>query len=138
MTSDNTPESFIASASGTWKPGSLSVNRIGFGAMRLPQHGPAFVPDAAPSGRARAIAVLRRAVEIGVNHIDTAAFYFSALRSANELINQALWTLHQGPHVLAIPDTGDLGHLVENVAAGDLRPSTGELAALDSLHRSAA
>jgi aryl-alcohol dehydrogenase-like predicted oxidoreductase len=36
------------------------------------------------------IAVLRRAVELGVNHIDTAAFYFSALRSANELINSAL------------------------------------------------
>jgi pyridoxine 4-dehydrogenase len=34
--------------------------------------------------------VLRRAVELGVNHIDTAAFYFSALRSANELINAAL------------------------------------------------
>jgi pyridoxine 4-dehydrogenase len=34
--------------------------------------------------------VLRRAVELGVNHIDTAAFYFSALRSANELINTAL------------------------------------------------
>jgi predicted aldo/keto reductase-like oxidoreductase len=34
--------------------------------------------------------VLRRAVELGVNHIDTAAFYFSPLRSANELINSAL------------------------------------------------
>jgi pyridoxine 4-dehydrogenase len=34
--------------------------------------------------------VLRLAVELGVNHIDTAAFYFSALRSANELINTAL------------------------------------------------
>jgi len=34
--------------------------------------------------------VLRRAVELGVNHIDTAAFYFSRLRSANELINSAL------------------------------------------------
>jgi aryl-alcohol dehydrogenase-like predicted oxidoreductase len=34
--------------------------------------------------------VLRRAVELGVNHIDTGAFYFSALRSANELINAAL------------------------------------------------
>jgi len=34
--------------------------------------------------------VLRRAVELGVNHIDTAAFYFSPLRSANELINTAL------------------------------------------------
>jgi aryl-alcohol dehydrogenase-like predicted oxidoreductase len=34
--------------------------------------------------------VLRQAVELGVNHIDTAAFYFSSLRSANELINTAL------------------------------------------------
>ena len=43
-----------------------------------------------PRDRDRAIAVLRRAVELGVNHIDTAAFYFSPLRSANELINRAL------------------------------------------------
>ena len=43
-----------------------------------------------PSDRDRSISVLRRAVELGVNHIDTAAFYFSPLRSANELINRAL------------------------------------------------
>ncbi|CAM5355353.1 Oxidoreductase OS=Streptomyces cyaneofuscatus OX=66883 GN=G3I52_13655 PE=4 SV=1 [Streptomyces cyaneofuscatus] len=30
------------------------------------------------------------------------------------------WTLHQGPHVLAIPGTGDPGHLAANVAAGAL------------------
>lgn len=70
--------------------GDLTVNRIGFGAMRLPQRGPAFSPEAAPGDRNQAIRVLRRAVELGVNHIDTAAFYFSSLRSANELINTAL------------------------------------------------
>lgn len=43
-----------------------------------------------PSDRDQSIAVLRRAVGLGVNHIDTAAFYFSPLRSANELINTAL------------------------------------------------
>jgi len=43
-----------------------------------------------PSDRNRSIQVLRRAVELGVNHVDTAAFYFSQLRSANELINSAL------------------------------------------------
>ncbi|MGW7609903.1 aldo/keto reductase [Streptomyces sp. NPDC054766] len=43
-----------------------------------------------PSDHARSIAVLRRAVELGVDHIDTAAFYFSSLRSPNELINTAL------------------------------------------------
>jgi pyridoxine 4-dehydrogenase len=58
--------------------------------MRLPQAGGAFGDDAVPSDRGRAIEVLRRAVELGVNHIDTAAFYFSPLRSANELINRAL------------------------------------------------
>lgn len=46
--------------------------------------------DGRPSDRDRVIAVLRRAVELGVNHIDTAAFYFSPARSANELINSAL------------------------------------------------
>lgn len=45
------------------------------------------------------------------------------------------WTLHRGPHVLAIPGTGDLTHLAQNVAAGSLRLSDDELAALDSFHR---
>lgn len=49
-----------------------------------------FAPGAIPGNREQAIAVLRAAVELGVNHIDTAGFYFSSLRSANELINTAL------------------------------------------------
>jgi aryl-alcohol dehydrogenase-like predicted oxidoreductase len=69
-----------ADAAGSWKLGDLTVNRMGFGAMRIPS---------APS-RDQAIAVLRRAVELGINHVDTAAFYFSPMRSANELINTAL------------------------------------------------
>ncbi|MEV4116617.1 aldo/keto reductase [Nonomuraea sp. NPDC049695] len=79
-----------AVAAGTWMLGDLEVHRIGFGAMRLPQYGEALVPEAVPRDREEAIAVLRRAAELGVNHIDTAAFYFSPLRSANELINRAL------------------------------------------------
>jgi aryl-alcohol dehydrogenase-like predicted oxidoreductase len=74
-----------AAAAGTWTLGDLSVNRMGFGAMRLTRKA-----DGSASDRDRAIGVLRRAVELGVNHIDTAAFYFSATRSANELINTAL------------------------------------------------
>ncbi|GHB09720.1 aldo/keto reductase [Streptomyces termitum] len=85
-----TSQKITASASGTWKLGDLTVHRIGFGAMRLPQHGEALADGAVPRDRDRAIRVLRRAVELGVNHIDTAAFYFSPLRSANELINRAL------------------------------------------------
>jgi pyridoxine 4-dehydrogenase len=83
-------KSVSAAAAGTWRLGDLTVNRVGFGAMRLPQNGPVMDPGARPSDRGTAIATLRRAVELGVNHIDTAAFYFSRLRSANELINSAL------------------------------------------------
>ncbi|MGW4285464.1 aldo/keto reductase [Streptomyces sp. NPDC004673] len=79
-----------AAAAGTWKLGDRTVNRLGFGTMRLPQHGEALIPEAVPRDRDQAIAVLRRAVELGVNHFDTAAFYFSPLSSANELINRAL------------------------------------------------
>jgi aryl-alcohol dehydrogenase-like predicted oxidoreductase len=61
---------------------------LGFGAMRLT--GSAAFHHGTPSDRARSIAVLRKAIDLGVNHIDTAAFYFSSLRSANELINSAL------------------------------------------------
>jgi aryl-alcohol dehydrogenase-like predicted oxidoreductase len=66
----------------------MAINRLGFGAMRLTGSG--VFHDGVPSDRGRAIAVLRRAIELGVNHIDTAAFYFSRLRSSNELINTAL------------------------------------------------
>ncbi|HKS48386.1 MAG TPA: oxidoreductase [Amycolatopsis sp.] len=78
-------ETISAAAAGTWTLGDLTVNRLGYGAMRLMAKA-----DGSPSDRDQVIAVLRRAVELGVNHIDTAAFYFSSLRAANELINSAL------------------------------------------------
>lgn len=75
-----------AQAAGTWPLGDRTVNRIGFGAMRL-----SGMPwDPAPRPREEAIAVVRRAVELGVNHIDTAAFYFLPTRSVNELLATAL------------------------------------------------
>ena len=80
--------SLSAAAAGIWRLGDLAVNRLGFGAMRLTGSLP--FAEGSPSDRGQSIAVLRRAVELGVNHIDTAAFYFSPLRSANELINTAL------------------------------------------------
>jgi pyridoxine 4-dehydrogenase len=76
-----------ADAGGTWRLGDLTVNRLGFGAMRLTGDPSG---DGPPSDRGQSVAVLRRAVELGVDHIDTAAFYFSPLRSANELISTAL------------------------------------------------
>lgn len=77
--------------------GDFTVNRIGYGAMRIAGTG-AF-HDGEPRDRRGALAVLRRAVDLGVNHIDTALIYFSRRRSANELINSAL---HPYPDDLVI------------------------------------
>jgi pyridoxine 4-dehydrogenase len=64
--------------------GTLPVNRMGFGAMQLAGPG-VFGP---PDDPANAIAVLRRAVELGINHIDTSDFYGPYI--VNDLIRQAL------------------------------------------------
>src|ERR1700680_1768809 len=64
--------------------GELTVNRLGFGAMRLTGDG-VWGP---PKDRATAIAVLRRAVELGVNFIDTADSYGPYVNE--ELIAEAL------------------------------------------------
>ncbi|MFF5422419.1 aldo/keto reductase, partial [Streptomyces misionensis] len=83
-----------AAAAGTWKLGDLEVNRIGYGAMRLTGNGMMGNSDGTAIDRDAAIGLLHSASEQGVNHIDTAAFYFSPLRSANELINRALSSWH--------------------------------------------
>ncbi|MFH8484865.1 oxidoreductase [Streptomyces longisporoflavus] len=76
-----------AAASGQFMlGGDRPVNRLGFGAMRLPAGtfaGPARDPQTG-------IAVLRQAIEAGVDHIDTAGFYARDEVSANELIHKAL------------------------------------------------
>jgi pyridoxine 4-dehydrogenase len=73
--------------------GHFCVARIGFGAIQLPGPG-AFGP---PRDRDAVLAVLRRAVELGVNHIDTAQFY--GPKVSNELIHEAL---HPYPADLAL------------------------------------
>ena len=60
------------------------VKRVGFGAMQLP--GPGVMGP--PRDHDEAISVLRRAVELGVNHIDTAAFYGPDV--SNALIREGL------------------------------------------------
>ncbi|WP_414637237.1 oxidoreductase [Actinophytocola sp.] len=74
-----------ATAAGRWDlGGDLRVNRIGYGAMQLAGAG-VFGP---PKDEEQAIAVLRRAVELGVNHIDTSDYYGPFV--VNELIHRAL------------------------------------------------
>ncbi|MBO0856242.1 MAG: oxidoreductase [Nocardia sp.] len=77
----------------TFPLGSVTVHRVGFGAMQLP--GPGVFGPARDHGQA--VAVLRRAVELGVDHIDTAQFYGPNV--SNELIREAL---HPYPDELAL------------------------------------
>ncbi|MBP0457632.1 aldo/keto reductase [Streptomyces montanisoli] len=63
-------------------PGPLAdrtVSRVGYGAMQL---------ERVREGRAAAVALVRRAVELGVDHIDTAQFYGDSL--SNEVLREAL------------------------------------------------
>ena len=70
------------------------IQRMGFGAMQLP--GPrVFGP---PRDRDEAIAVLRRAVELGVDHIDTSQYYGPDV--ANELIRDALYPYPEGLRIV--------------------------------------
>ncbi|HVX18582.1 MAG TPA: oxidoreductase [Acidimicrobiales bacterium] len=66
------------------------VARIGFGAMQLPGPG-VWGP---PNDRDAALAVLRRAVELGVDHIDTSQYYGRGV--SNELIHAALHPYPEG------------------------------------------
>lgn len=77
-------------AAGTWTLGDLEVHRVGYGAMRLTGNGMHGNSDGAPIDRAAAVRLLHSAFDQGVDHVDTAAFYFSPLRSANELLGRAL------------------------------------------------
>ena len=77
----------------TYPLGPITVHRVGYGAMQLPGKG-VLGP---PRDHDQAIAVLRRAVELGVDHIDTAQFYGPDV--ANELIREAL---HPYPETLAL------------------------------------
>ncbi|MFF5231466.1 aldo/keto reductase [Dactylosporangium sp. NPDC000521] len=76
---------YTAAAAGTIDVGGdLTVNRLGFGAMRVTGTG----IWGEPPSRAEAVAVLRRAVELGVNFIDTADSYGPDV--SEELIAEAL------------------------------------------------
>ena len=92
-------ETVQAGGAGTIGVSDLTVNRLGFGAMRITGDG--VWGD--PADRDEAIAVLRRAVELGVNFIDTADSYGPHV--SEELIGQAL---HPYPDDLVIATKGGL------------------------------
>ncbi|GFJ87084.1 aldo/keto reductase [Phytohabitans rumicis] len=83
--------------------GDLSVNRVGYGTMKLTGWPRGERPD-----QDTALAILRRAVELGVNHLDTSNYYARDGVAANELIRTAL---HPYPDDLVI--VTKVGALVE-------------------------
>ena len=87
MFSDGKP----AAASGTFRlGGDLLVHRLGYGAMRLT--GPGIWGE--PADRPKAVRVLRRAVELGVNFIDTADSYGPFV--SEQIIREALHPYDEG------------------------------------------
>ena len=83
-TTQNTMTEAQLGGSFTFPGTSLTVRRIGYGAMQLAGPG-VFGPPKDPAG---AVAVLREAIAAGVNHIDTSDFYGPHI--TNEIIRQAL------------------------------------------------
>src|SRR3954447_11552071 len=134
------PEQAIsAAAAGTITVGDLTVHRLGFGAMRITGSG-IWGEPADPDG---ARAVLRRAVELGVNFIDTADSYGPEV--SERLIAEAL---HPYPQDLVIatkaglertgpgewPVNGHPDHLRE-ACEGSLRRLKVDTIDLYQLHR---
>ncbi|GAA4205083.1 aldo/keto reductase [Actinocatenispora rupis] len=117
-----------ADAAGTWRLGDRVVRRMGFGSMRLTAD-----PD-----RERAIGVVRRAVELGVDHIDTAAFYVSPggtlgvgtgpVRYAAELVRAALGPYREDVVVATKvgPAIRESGEFYEATTAAELRAQVEE------------
>jgi pyridoxine 4-dehydrogenase len=111
----------IDSAVSTFKlGGTLAIPRLGFGAMHLPgrRNGPTVAWSTA-------VAVARRAVELGVRHLDTAAFYFNGSNRANDLLRKAL---HPYPADLTIatkvgPLRTPTGEMVGEATPEQLRPA---------------
>lgn len=79
---------------GTYQLGDLEVTRVGYGAMQLAGPG-VFGP---PKDRDAAIAVLRRVVELGINHIDTSDYYGPYV--TNEIIREALHPYPDDLHIV--------------------------------------
>ena len=109
------PTTQPAAVAGTATLGDLTVNRMAFGAMRLT--GPGVIGE--PEDPEKSLAVLRRAAELGVNFIDTAASYGPEI---NE--RQITEALHPYPENLVIATKGGLIHERQGEWLRDGRPET--------------
>ncbi|MQY22503.1 oxidoreductase [Nocardia macrotermitis] len=110
-------QTISAHTAGEGRLGSFRVNRMGYGTMKLTGW-----PQGKQPSRETAIALLRRAVELGVNHFDTSQFYDRDGMNANDLLREAL---HPYPEDLVLvtkfsglfPPGLSLAGLRENIEA---------------------
>jgi hypothetical protein len=118
VTTTNPP----AARAGSYRVGELDLKRIGYGAMQLA--GPGVLGP--PRDRAAAVDVLRTAVELGVNHIDTADAYGPYI--TNEIIREAEQHI---AYVCRIPArrllAGTVGSAVIGCQAARRDPHSGRL-----------
>jgi pyridoxine 4-dehydrogenase len=126
MTNPHTPTALDSGTFTLGGHGGLTVRRLGFGAMRLTGAGN-WGP---PRDRDEALAVLRRAVDLGVNVIDTADVWGPGV--SEELIAQALYPY---PQDLVIATKGGLVGLGPGQRAPDGRPEHLRTALEASLQR---
>jgi len=127
MTQSKPAATLSAAAAGTLSIGAdLRVHRLGFGAMRLT--GPGVW--GAPADRPAAIRVLRRALELGVNFIDTADSYGPGI--SEEIIAEAL---HPYPPGLVIATKGGLTRAGPGNWGRDAHPAHLRAACEGSLRR---
>lgn len=108
--------SIQSTGAGTFRLGDRMVSRMGYGAMQLAGPG-VFGP---PKDHDAAVAVLREAVQRGVNHVDTSDFYGPHI--TNKLIHEAL---HPYPEALVLVTKlgavrGDDGSWIQTVTAESL------------------
>jgi pyridoxine 4-dehydrogenase len=120
------PTTPTAATAGTVTLGDLTVSRMAFGAMRLP--GPGVIGE--PDDPENALAVLRRAVELGVNFIDTAASYGPHVSE-----RQIAEALHPYPDDLVIATKGGLQHERAGEWIRDGRPENLRASCEGSLQR---
>jgi pyridoxine 4-dehydrogenase len=120
------PTTPTAATAGAVTLGDLTVNRMAFGAMRLP--GPGVIGE--PDDPENALAVLRRAVELGVNFIDTAASYGPHVSE-----RQIAEALHPYPDDLVIATKGGLEHERAGEWIRDGRPENLRASCEGSLQR---
>ncbi|MEU8353839.1 aldo/keto reductase [Streptomyces sp. NPDC048845] len=92
MTTPSTPTTPTASSTPTASFAGRTVLRVGYGALQL---------ERLRDRRAEAVALLRRAIELGVDHVDTAEFYGSGF--ANDVIREVL---RPGDDVLVVTKVG--------------------------------